>query len=192
MWQLILGLLLLLGMHSVSIAAEDFRNRMAAKSEWGWKLVYGLVSLAGIVLIVRGYGEMRSSPTVLYASPHWLRYVTATLLLPVFILFLAPYFPGRIKRAAKNPQLVAVKLWALAHLLVNGTLGGVILFGSFLAWAAADRISLKYRTARPAPAAPESAFNDAILVGVGLGAYVLMVFWLHRAWFGVAPLGISM
>jgi uncharacterized membrane protein len=191
MWQLILGLLLLLGMHSVSIVAVGFRDRMAAKSEWGWKLVYGLVSLAGIILIVRGYGEMRTSANVLYTSPDWLRYVTAFFLLPVFILFFAPYFPGRIKKAAKNPQLVAVKLWAAAHLLVNGSLADVILFGSFLVWAAADRISLKHRTARPVPGAPESSMNDAILVAIGLGAYVLMIFWLHRVWFGVSPIGIS-
>ena len=192
MWQLIIGLVLLLGMHSVSIVAPNLRDRMAAKSEMGWKLVYGLLSLAGIVLIVRGYGEMRLSPTVLYASPDWFRYVTAVLLVPVFILFFAPYFPGWIKKKAKNPQLVAVKLWATAHLLVNGTLAGVLLFGCFLVWAVADRISLKRRPARPVPGAPESAFNDVILVLLGLGAYVLMVFWLHRAWLGVAPLGISM
>jgi uncharacterized membrane protein len=192
MWQLVLGLLLLLGIHSVSIVAPAFRDRMAAKSEWGWKIIYSIFSLAGIVLIVRGYGEMRLSPVVLYVLPDWFRYVTAVLLLPVFILFFAPYFPGRIKKAAKNPQLVSVKLWAAAHLLVNGTLAGVLLFGSFLAWAVADRISLKRRRTRPVPAAPESAFNDVILVLLGLGAYVLMAFWLHHAWFGTAPLGISM
>jgi len=192
MWQLILGLLLFFGIHSVSIAVPGFRDTMAAKSKWGWKIIYSLFSLAGIVLIVRGYGEMRLSPVVLYALPDWFRYVTAILLLPVFILFFTPYFPGRIRKAAKNPQLVAVKLWAAAHLLVNGTLAGVLLFGCFLAWAVADRISLKRRPARPVPVAPESAFNDAILVLLGLGAYVLMVFWLHRAWFGVSPLGISM
>lgn len=192
MWQLILGLLLFLGMHSVSIVATGFRDRMAAKSERGWKLVYSLLSLVGIVLIARGYGEMHLSPTELYASPDWLRYVTAVLLLPVFILFFAPYLPGRIKKAAKHPQLVAVKLWAVAHLLVNGTLAGVLLFGAFLVWAVADRISLKRRPVRPVPAAPESAMNDAILVMIGLGAYVLMVLWLHRAWFGVSPFGFSM
>lgn len=192
MFQLIFGLLLFIGMHSVSIVTPKFRDRMAAKSEWGWKIAYGLVSLAGIVLIVRGYGEMRPSAAVLYVSPGWLRYVAAVLLLPVFILFLAPYFPGRIRKKAKNPQLVAVKLWAAAHLLVNGDMAGVLLFGSFLAWAVADRISLKHRSPREVPAAPESAMNDAILVLLGLGAYVLMVLWLHRAWFGVAPLVISM
>lgn len=189
MWQLILGLLLFLGMHSVSIAAVDFRNRMAAKNEWGWKAVYGIVSLAGLVLIVHGYGEARTSSMVLYVSPGWLRYVTAVLLLPVFILFFAPYLPGRISRAAKHPQLVAVKLWAVAHLLVNGSVADVLLFGAFLAWAVADRISLKHRAARPVPAVPAMAINDQVLVVLGLGTYVLMVLWLHQAWIGVSPLG---
>lgn len=189
MWQLLLGLLLFLGVHSASIFAEGFRDRMAAKSEVGWKLAYGVLSLVGILLIIRGYGDLRMTPTVLYTPPVWLRHVAALLLVPVFVLFFAPYFPGRIKQAAKHPQLVAVKLWAVAHLLVNGTLADVLLFGSFLAWAVADRISLKRRRLRPAPAVPESSFNDAAVVVLGLGAYVLMAFWLHRAWFGVAPFG---
>lgn len=189
MWQLVLGLLLFLGMHSVSIVAPDYRNRMAEKGELAWKAVYGIVSLAGIILIVHGYGVARTSPTVLYVTPGWLRYVTAVLLLPVFTLYLAPYFPGRIKSAARHPQLVAVKLWAVAHLLVNGTVADVLLFGAILAWAVADRVSLKRRAARPVPAAPAAPVNDVILVVAGLALYALFVLWLHRAWFGVAPLG---
>lgn len=91
------------------------------KRELGWKLFYSLVSLVGIVLIVKGYADLRQTPTVLYATPLWMRHVAATILLPVFVLFLVPYFPGRIKNVIKHPQLLAV-----AHLLVNGTMADVI------------------------------------------------------------------
>lgn len=187
MTMLVLGLLLFLGIHSVSIVAEDFRDQMAARSELGWKAFYSLLSLAGIYLVVRGYAAARLDPVVLYVAPVWLRYVAALLLLPVFVLFFAPYFPGRIKAASGHPQLIAVKLWAVAHLLSNGMLADVVLFGSFLAWAVADRISMKHRYTRPVAGAPPNTINDILLLVLGIGVYLLMVFWLHQAWFGVAP-----
>ena len=110
-------------------------------------------------------------------------------MLPVFPLFLATYLPGRIQRAAKHPTLVAVKLWALAHLLANGTLADTALFGAFLAWAVADRISLKRRRTRAIPGAPASAVNDAIAVVAGLAIYAAFAFWLHLKLIGVAPIG---
>jgi len=189
MTLLVLGIVLFLGMHSVSIAALPLRDRLAAKSELGWKAFYSLVSLVGIVLIVTGYGELRQSPTILYESPVWLRHVAALLLLPVFVLFLAPYFPGRIKSALGHPQLVAVKLWAVAHLLVNGILADLLLFGPFLVWAVADRISMKGRPARPLPGAPESKANDAIIVVGGLALYAAFVIWFHEMLIGVSPFG---
>jgi uncharacterized membrane protein len=189
MTQLILGLVLFLGIHSASIFAGGLRDKMAARSELGWKAVYGIVSLAGLVLIVRGYADARLIPTLLYAPPVWTRHLAALLMLPMFILFFAPYFPGRIKTAARHPQLVAVKLWAVAHLLANGTVADVVLFGSFLAWAVVDRISLKRRPARPVPGAPESAINDVILVVLGLAAYAGFAMWAHARWIGVAPFG---
>lgn len=186
---LILGLVLFIGMHSTSIVADDFRNRMAAKSGLGWKAFYGIVSIVGLVLIVKGYAAARMDPTVLYIPPVWLKHLAAVLMLPVFVLFFAPYFPGRIKAATKHPQLVAVKLWAVAHLLVNGTVADVILFGTFLAWAVVDRVSMKRRAERPVPSAPARGINDVLLVAAGLGVYAIFVLWLHQAWFGVAPFG---
>ena len=109
------------------------------------------------------------------------------LLLPVFVFFFAPYFPGRIKSALKHPQLVAVKLWAFAHLLVNGTLADVLLFGSFLAWAVTDRVSLKTRPERPLPGPGESASNDVIVVVLGLVLYVVFALWAHEWLIGVRP-----
>ena len=186
---LVAGLLLFLGVHSVSIVAEDFRNRMAARSTLLWKMGYGVLSLLGILLIIEGYGAARMDPVFLWAPPTWLSHLSALLLLPVFVLFVAPYFPGRISAAAKHPQLVAVKLWAVAHLLVNGTLADVVLFGSFLAWAVVDRISLKRRTPRPVPGLPPSGTNDVIAGVLGLALYGVTVFWAHRALIGVAPFG---
>jgi uncharacterized membrane protein len=119
----------------------------------------------------------------------WTRHLAALLTLPVFPLLLAAYLPGRIKTAAKHPMLLAVKLWATAHLLANGNLADLLLFGGLLAWAVADRISLKRRTPRPVPGAPPSAMNDAIAVIAGLAIYGLTAFWAHAWLFGVAPLG---
>lgn len=189
MLLLVLGLVLFLGVHSVSIFAEPFRNRLAERSELAWKAGYGIASLVGLVLIVKGYGAARMDPVWLWSPPAFLSHLSALLLLPVFVFFVASYLPGRISDALKHPQLVAVKLWAAAHLLVNGTLADVLLFGSFLAWAVADRISLKRRTPRPLQTAPRSGANDFIAIGVGLVLYLLFVFWAHRALIGVAPFG---
>jgi len=187
MLQLLLGIVLFLGMHSASIVALPLRDRLAGQSEKGWKAVYAIASLVGIVLIVRGYADLRQTPTLLYVTPYWLRHVAAVLLLPAFAFFIAPYFPGRIKTALKHPQLVAVKLWAVAHLLVNGTLADVLLFGSFLVWAVADRVSLKNRIARPIPGTKESKANDAIVIVVGLALYAAFALMLHERFFGVSP-----
>jgi uncharacterized membrane protein len=190
MTTLILGLGLFLGVHSLSIVALRFRDRIAARlGEWPWKGVYSLVSLAGFMLMLRGYAAARLAPIVLYQPPLWMHHVTALLMVPVFVLLLAAYLPGRIKTAAKHPMLAAVKLWAFAHLLSNGTLHDVLLFGAFLAWAVADRISLKQRPARAILGAPPSAANDWIAVILGLGLYVLFLTWAHVRLIGTAPLG---
>lgn len=189
MMSLLVGLVLFFGIHSVSIVAPPLRDRLAAKSDLGWKAFYSVISLIGIVLVVKGYGDLRETPTLLYESPVWLRHVAALLLLPVFVLFLAPYFPGKIKNAVGHPQLVAVKLWALAHLLVNGALADVLLFGAFLVWAVADRISMKGRAMRPLPGAPASKANDAIILAVGLALYAATAFWFHEILLGVRPFG---
>jgi uncharacterized membrane protein len=192
MLWLILGLILFLGVHSVSIIDVDWRHRMATRfGELPWKGLYGLIALLGVVLIVIGYGDARRlvDPIVLYQAPLWMRHITLLLMLPVFVLLLAAYLPGRIQRGAKHPMLLAVKIWALAHLLANGTLADVLLFGSFLAWAVADRISLKRRAPVPVPGAPAGRWNDWIALGGGLVLYLLFLLWWHEALFGVSPLG---
>jgi uncharacterized membrane protein len=186
MQLLVLGLVLFLGGHSVSIFAEPWRNRMVARlGESAWKGLYSVVAIAGFVLIVIGYGAARQDPFVLYTPEHWLRHVSVLLMLFVFPLLLAAYLPGRIQATLKHPMLVATKTWAVAHLLVNGTLADVILFGAFLAWAVADRISVKRRAPRPVKGLPASRFNDAIVVVAGLALYAAFVLWWHRALIGV-------
>jgi uncharacterized membrane protein len=186
MTLLLIGLLLFLGVHSVSIVAPRWRDAMAGRiGEQPWKGVYTLFAVVGFVLIVKGYAAARLDPTVLYAPAPWLRHVAFALLLPVFPLLLATYLPGRIKRAAKHPTLLATKFWALAHLLANGMLADVVLFGAFLAWAVADRISLTRRPARAVPALPGSRANDAIVIVGGLAIYAAFALWLHPLLIGV-------
>jgi uncharacterized membrane protein len=190
MTLLILGLLLFLGAHSISIVNDPWRNRMQARlGEIGWKGAYSLISIAGFVLIVHGYTAARLDPVVLYTPPTALRHVAMLLLVPVFPLLLSTYLPGRIKAAVKHPMLVATKLWAFAHLLANGNLADVVLFGGFLAWAVADRISLKRRNPRPLHTAPAGKVNDVIAVVGGLALYVGFVMWLHVWLIGVSPIG---
>jgi uncharacterized membrane protein len=188
MTLLVLGLILFLGMHSVSIVAPAWRDAQAARNELVWKAIYALVSLIGFVLLVQGYGLARQAPVVLWVPPAGLRHLVMLLMLPVFPLLLAAYLPGRIKTATKHPMLVATKLWAVAHLLVNGNLADVLLFGGFLVWAVADRISLKRRSPRAIPGAPASPVNDAVVVLGGLALYGLFVARAHLWLIGVSPI----
>lgn len=135
----------------------------------------------------RGYAFARQDPVVLYSPPFWTHHVTAALMLPVFPLLLAPYFPGRIRATLKHPMLVGVMLWAVAHLISNGMLADVVLFGGFLLWAVADRISYSRRTPRPLRGAPPARRNDVIVVLAGLALYGLFVLWLHQKLIGVQP-----
>ena len=186
MTLLILGLVLFLGTHSISIFSWRWRDRVvAAMGEMPFKGVYSLLAIAGLVLIVIGYGQARMDPTWLWQPPAFLRHLAMLLMLFVFPALLATYFPGRIQRTLKHPMLVAVKAWALAHLLVNGTLADVLLFGGFLAWAVADRISLKRRPQRAIPQLPGSKANDVIVIVGGLILYAAFAFWLHPILFGV-------
>ena len=186
---LVAGLMVFLGVHSISIFAPELRARACANlGEGPWKAGYALVSLIGFALIIDGFGLARQLPVVLYTPPPWMRHVTFLFMLPVFPLLLAAYLPGRIKTAIKHPLLAAVKCWAFGHLLANGTLADVLLFGGFLAWAVVDRISLKRRP-RVIRTAPPGRFNDLAAVVIGLALYALFIGWAHVRLFGVSPLG---
>jgi uncharacterized membrane protein len=190
MGWLLAGLLLFLGSHSIAIFAPAWRDATIARlGVRAWKALIAVISIAGFLMLVYGYGVARVDAQVLYAPPPALRHVTALLMLPVFPLLLATYLPGRIKTAVKHPMLTATKAWALAHLLVNGSVADVLLFGGFLAWAVADRIAVGRRTVeRPLPGAPPSRWNDVVAIVGGLALYALFVGGLHQRWFGVAPL----
>jgi uncharacterized membrane protein len=190
MLMLIVGLILFFGPHSIAVIAPGWRNRAVMHlREQSWKGAYSLLSAAGLILIVLGFAHARHAPLVLYTSPAWLQDVTWVLMLPVFPLLLAAYLPGRIQRAAKHPMLAAVKLWATAHLLVNGTLADVLLFGSFLIWAVAVRISLKRRVPAPVRGAPPGRYNDLIALLLGLALYALFIWRLHALLIGIPLLG---
>ena len=190
MTYLIAGLLLFLGVHSIAIVAPAWRNEMARRlGDAPWKAAYALASVVGFVMLVHGYGVARADPVVLYTTPAWMRHVAALLMLPVFPLLFAVYLPGRIKAAVKHPMLAATKAWALSHLLVNGNLADVLLFGGFLAWAVADRIAVGKRPAsQPSVPATRSLRNDVLAVAGGLVVYVVVVGWAHQRFIGVPPL----
>jgi uncharacterized membrane protein len=186
---LILGLVLFLGMHSVAIVAPAWRERAIARlGLGGWQGLYSVVSLLGLVLLVWGYGLARAQPVPVYVPPLWTSHLALLLLLPAFPLLLATYLPGRIKTAVKHPMLAAVKVWALAHLLANGNLHDLVLFGAFLAWAVASRISLKGRTPPPVHTALPSKANDLIAVVGGLLLYGAFIGGAHAWLIGVSPL----
>lgn len=186
---LVVGLILFLGIHSVSIVAPAWRDKqIERRGEKVWKGIYSLVSLAALILLIHGYGVARQDPLVLYAPPPALRLVALLLMLPVFPLLFAAYLPGRMQRAARHPMLLAVMFWAAAHLLANGTLADVLLFGGFFVWAVADWISVQRRAVpRRVPGAPPSTLNDIAALAGGLLVYAGLLFWGH-AWLSGVPL----
>jgi uncharacterized membrane protein len=192
MTLLLLGLALFLGVHSTRIVADGWRSATIARvGEKPWKAIYSLLSIAGFVLLVIGYGAARQSPVVLFVPPVWTRHLAALLTIPAFVLLAAAYVPGNaIKRAVGHPMLAGVKVWALAHLLANGTLADVLLFGTFLAWAVLGFIAARRRDRAAGttyPAGPGS--RTAIAIAVGLVAWAVFAFALHRPLIGVAPFG---
>jgi len=185
----VIGLAIFLGAHSLSIVNRPWRDRQVARlGEPAWKGLYAVISLLGFGLLCYGYGMTREAPLVLYTAPTFLKHLAFALLLPVFPLLFAVYMPGHLKARAKHPMLLATKLWATAHLLVNGNLADVLLFGGFLVWAVADRISVKRREQRVVVLGPHAVRNDVIAIAAGLVVYVIFIGWLHKMLFGVSPL----
>jgi uncharacterized membrane protein len=189
---LILGLLIFLGAHSVRIFADPWRSaRVAAIGLNAWKGIYSIVSLVGFVLIVAGYGLARADPVVLYTPPTWTRHLAALLMVPAFVLLAAAYVPGtRIKRVVGHPMVAGVKTWAIAHLIANGTLADVVLFGAFLAWSIADYSAARRRDrAAGVVYVVGPAVRDVAALIIGLAAWAAFAFWLHGVLIGVRPFG---
>ncbi|SAL52702.1 NnrU protein [Caballeronia cordobensis] len=187
----IAGLVVFLVIHSVSIVAPRWRDTQAARlGERPWKGLYSLASIVSFVALIYGYGIARHAPVVVYLPPVALRHLALLLMLPVFPLLIAAYLPGRVKRFFRHPMLLAVILWSVSHLIANGTLADVLLFGGFLAWAVADLISVSRRSIqRPVPGVPASAANDVIVIVAGLALYAFMLLWGHARLTGFSPLG---
>lgn len=186
---LLLGLVLFLGTHSLAIIAPRWRERRrAAMGEGAWRALYSVAALAGLVLIVWGYGLARADAAILYEPPPGLKHVAALLMLAASFALAAYLLPaGRIKPALKHPMLAAVKIWAFAHLLANGDAASILLFGTFLIWAVADRISLRRRAASIAQAGPYGW--DIAVILLALAIYLLFIWRLHALLFGAPPFG---
>nr|WP_281409355.1 NnrU family protein [Microvirga terricola] len=187
--MLIVGLIVFFSVHALTMARTWRAGIIAKIGEGPYKGLYSLVSLAGLVLIIIGYGQYRQAGYIpVWDPPVWTRHLALPLVWIAFVLFPAAYLPGRIKAAVKHPMMAGVKIWAFAHLLANGDLGSILLFGSFLVWAVTARISVKYR-GEPAPVAPPAGIrNDVLVVLIGTAAYAIFVIWLHPLLIGVPVL----
>jgi len=187
----ILGLVVFLGAH-VFVTMRDHRAAVAARiGEWPYRGLFSLVSIIGIVLIGYGFAAYRAAgPIAVWYPPGWTRHIVVALMWPASIMIAAAYIPGNIKRVLKHPMLVGVKTWAFAHLCANGDLGSIILFGSILAWAVYDRITLKRRKDAGAPPIPIGGTkNDIIAIIVGTIIYLALGFVFHPVVIGVPAFG---
>lgn len=189
---LIAGLLIFLGVHSVRIVADPWRTQMRAKlGELPWKGVYSLLSLAGFGLLVWGYGLARQTPVVLWVPPLPMRHIAGLLNLVAFIFLAAAYVPRNgIKAKMHHPMVLGVKTWALAHLLANGNLADVVLFGAFLVWAVLCFKSSRQRDRAEGKIFPAgTACGTLLTVAVGAAGWAVFAFWLHGVLIGVRPFG---
>jgi uncharacterized membrane protein len=189
---LLLGLVLFLGPHSIRVVADDWRSRQLARlGERGWKGAYSLVSVAGFVLIVFGYGMARRDPVVLWQPVPGAAHIAGLLTLVAFVLVVAAYVPrNRIKARLGHPMLAGTKLWAFAHLLANGTLADLLLFGAFLAWSVTAFLGARRRDRVAGIVYPAGTTrNDAVTLVIGIAAWAIFAGWLHGWWIGVRPFG---
>ena len=189
---MILGLVLFLGVHTLTTQRALRARIVGAVGEGSYKIGYAAVALAGLALIVWGFAQYRAAGLwPVWTPPKAFKHIAVALMLPAVILVAASYIRGRIYTALKHPMLSGVKLWAAAHLIANGDLGAIILFGSILGWAVFDRISLKHRTdAGGPPIAVGGPGNDLIAVAVGVVAYLALAFAFHPVVIGVPVVGV--
>jgi uncharacterized membrane protein len=192
MLYLILGLVMFLGAHSVRIVAEDWRTRTIARVGPGaWKMAYSVVSVLGFVLIVWGFGQARMQPVLVWSPPVGMRHAASLLTLVAFVLLAAAYVPGNgIKARMHHPMVLGVKVWALAHLLANGLLAQMLLFGAFLVWAVLDFSAARRRDRAAGTVYPPGRVVATVMTVVaGVVAWMVFAMWLHGWWIGVRPFG---
>ena len=184
---LAIGLIVFIVPHVFVTRRQARADLIAWIGEGPYKIGFSILSAIGIVLIAYGFGWYRASEWInVWYPPVWTRHLALLLVWPAIIMIVAAYIPGNIKRVLKHPMLAGVKLWALAHLIANGDLGSIILFGSILGWAVYDRISLKRRTDAGAPPIPVGGWpRDVAAIVVGTLVYLALAFWFHPAVIGV-------
>ena len=192
MLYLILGLLLFLGTHSVRIVADGWRTR--TRSRLGasrWRALYTLLSLLGFVLIAWGFGQSRQTPLQLWSPPVSLRHLSLLLTLLSFVLLAAAYVPGnRIKARIHHPMMVSVQLWAAAHLLANGNLAHIVLFGTFLVWSVVAFLAARKRDVRDSIRYSHGTTGaTGITVEIGVALWIGFTLWLHGLLIGIRPFG---
>lgn len=186
MIALIAGLLLVVGIHALRLFAPGLRGRAIDRhGATAWRVLHSIVSLAGLTLLAWGYGQAREHPVWLWLPAAWSRHAAATLMLPAFVLLAASLLPGsRIAARLRQPLAAAVTLWAFAHLLANGTLADLLLFGSFLLWAVLA-FSVLRRREPPPPAG--TAVRDLQVLAAGMAGWALFAIGLHGPLIGVRP-----
>lgn len=190
---LIAGLLIFLGAHSMRIVAPEWREQMIARLGHGpWRGIISVLSIVGFVLLIKGYDAARVHPVPIYEPAYWLHHVTAALMLVAAIFAAASQVPrNSIKARMGHPLVLSVKTWALAHLLSNGTLADLLLFGTFLLWAVVDFASSRRRDRANGTAYPEGAIgNTVVTLIVGAAIWAAFAYYLHARWVGVAPLAM--
>ena len=189
-----MGLILFLGIHSIDIFAEDWRQRQILRlGVPAWKGLFALASLVGLILIIIGFGAARTTPVLLYVPPGWLRHLNSLWTLIAFVLVTAAYVPrNHLKARIGHPMLAGVAIWAFGHLLAIGMLSDVMLFGAFLVWAITDFVVSRRRDRRAGTVYPPGARQgDVVTIAVGVIIWVAFAFWLHRVADRREPAGVT-
>ena len=192
MTYLILGLVLFIGAHAFRIVAQEWRDRLRTRvGDTRWRLVISVVSLAGLAIMVWGFGLARQTPMQVWAPPVAMRHLAALLTLPAFVLLAGAYVPGNVLKARLgHPMVLSVKLWALAHLLANGNLHHIVLFGSFLLWSVLSFRAARLRDRRMGTEVlPVKRGATLVTVLLGVSLWLAFTLWLHGLLIGVRPLG---
>lgn len=195
MIPMVLGLLIFFGAHLLPTSPELRQGLASRFGENGYRIAFAIVSLIGFALIVAGYHKLQLNPDKagpLWDPPEWTRHIAHVLMLPALIALAAAYIPSKIRATLKHPMLVAIKLWALAHLIAAGSsVAAILLFGAFLAYAVFDRISVKKRGVAVAPA-PQSLVGDFAAIAIGSAAYAALLLGGHTWLIGVPASNLSM